>query len=42
MVLLMVATSYVFTLCRLRSGSLWPAMVAHSKYNLAMIVGIFL
>ncbi len=42
MVLLMVATSYVFTLCRLRSGSLWPAMVAHSTYNLAMIVGIFL
>jgi membrane protease YdiL (CAAX protease family) len=42
MVLLMAATSYVFTLCRLRSGSLWPAMVAHSTCNLVMIVGIFL
>lgn len=42
MVLLMAATSYVFTLCRLRSGSLWPAMAAHSTYNLVMIVGIFL
>jgi uncharacterized protein len=42
MVLLMAVTSYVFTLCRVRSGSLWPAMVAHSTYNLVMIVGIFL
>ena len=42
MVFLMAATSYVFTLCHLRSGSLWPSMVAHSTYNLVMIGGIFL
>jgi hypothetical protein len=41
MVLLMVGVSAVFTLCRLRSGSLYAAMVAHSACNLAMIGAIF-
>src|SRR5437016_12693510 len=31
MVLLMEATSYVFTLCRLRSASLWPAMRSEER-----------
>jgi uncharacterized protein len=42
MVLLMAGTSSIFTLCRLRSGSLFAAMVAHSACNLAMIGTIFL
>jgi hypothetical protein len=42
MVLLMAGVSAVFTLCRLRSGSLYAAMVAHSACNLAMIGAIFL
>jgi uncharacterized protein len=42
MVLLMAATSYAFTVCRLRSGSLWTAMAAHSSFNLVLIGGIFL
>jgi hypothetical protein len=41
MVVLMAGTSYVFTICRLRSGSLWTAMVAHSVCNLVMIAAIF-
>jgi membrane protease YdiL (CAAX protease family) len=41
MVVLMAATSYVFTQCRQRSGSLWMAMVAHSTCNLVMIATIF-
>jgi hypothetical protein len=41
MVLLMAGVSAVFTLCRLRSGSLYAAMVAHSACNLAMIGAIF-
>ncbi|MDR3774609.1 MAG: CPBP family intramembrane metalloprotease [Terracidiphilus sp.] len=41
MVVLMAATSYVFTQCRQRSGSLWTAMVAHSICNLVMIATIF-
>jgi len=42
MVLLMAGVSAVFTLCRLRSGSLYAAMIAHSACNLAMIGAIFL
>jgi membrane protease YdiL (CAAX protease family) len=41
MVLLMAGVSAVFTLCRLRSGSLYAAMAAHSACNLAMIGAIF-
>jgi hypothetical protein len=40
-VLLLAATSAVFTLCRLRSGSLFAAMVAHAACNLAMISAVF-
>jgi membrane protease YdiL (CAAX protease family) len=42
MVLLMAGVSAVFTLCRMRTGSLYAAMVAHSSCNLAMIGAIFL
>jgi membrane protease YdiL (CAAX protease family) len=31
-----------FTLCRLWTGSLWCAVVAHAACNLAMISAIFL
>ena len=41
MVSLMAATSAVFTLCRLRSRSLWMAMAAHAACNLAMITADF-
>ncbi len=41
MVLLLAGLSAVFTLCRLRSGSLYAAMIAHSACNLAMIGAIF-
>jgi membrane protease YdiL (CAAX protease family) len=41
MVLLMAGVSAIFTLCRLRSGSLYAAMIAHSFCNLAMIGAIF-
>jgi uncharacterized protein len=40
MVLLMVGVSAVFTFCRLRSGSLYAAMIAHSACNFAMIGAI--
>jgi hypothetical protein len=33
--------SWLFTVCRLRSGSLWPAILAHSACTLAMNVAIF-
>ena len=39
--LLMVGVSWLFTLCRQRSGSIWPAVVAHSAFNLSMYVTIF-
>ena len=42
MVLLMAGLSAVFTLCRLRSGSLYAAMIAHAACNLAMIGAIFI
>jgi membrane protease YdiL (CAAX protease family) len=41
MVLLMAGLSAVFTLCRLRTGSLYASMIAHSACNLAMIGMIF-
>jgi hypothetical protein len=41
MVLLLAGASAVFTLCRLRSGSLWTAMIAHAACNLAMIAAVF-
>jgi len=41
MVLLLAGASAVFTLCRLRSGSLWMAMIAHAACNLAMIAVVF-
>jgi membrane protease YdiL (CAAX protease family) len=41
MVLFMAGVSAVFTFCRLRSGSLYAAMIAHSACNLAMIGAIF-
>ena len=41
-VLLLAAVGLVFTLCRVRSGSLWPAMAAHAAFNLALLgAGIF-
>jgi membrane protease YdiL (CAAX protease family) len=41
MVLLLAGASAVFTLCRLRTGSLWMAMIAHAACNLAMIAAVF-
>jgi membrane protease YdiL (CAAX protease family) len=41
MVFFLGGVSAVFTLCRLRSGSLYAAMVAHASCNLAMIGAIF-
>jgi membrane protease YdiL (CAAX protease family) len=41
MVLLLGGASAAFTLCRLRSGSLYAAMVAHAACNLAMIAAVF-
>ncbi|MBK5112127.1 MAG: CPBP family intramembrane metalloprotease [Candidatus Heimdallarchaeota archaeon] len=39
---LMVGVSGLFTLCREKSGSIFPAMVAHSAFNLAMNASIFI
>lgn len=39
---LMVGVSWVFTLCRRQSGSIWPAVLAHATFNLAMNLTIFL
>jgi hypothetical protein len=41
MFILGVGLSAVFTLCRLRTGSLWCAMTAHAACNLAMISAVF-
>jgi uncharacterized protein len=38
---LMIGLSWLFTICRQRSGSIWPAVVAHSGFNLMMNVTIF-
>jgi membrane protease YdiL (CAAX protease family) len=40
--LLMMGTSWLFTLCRKRSGSIWPAVLGHSIFNLMMNLIIFL
>jgi hypothetical protein len=40
-VLLLAGLGAVFTFIRLRSGSLWCAVVAHAACNLAMIAAIF-
>jgi membrane protease YdiL (CAAX protease family) len=40
-VLWMMGLSWLFTQCRQRSGSIWPAVVAHSAFNLGMSVLIF-
>jgi membrane protease YdiL (CAAX protease family) len=42
MVLLLAGLGATFTLCRLWTGSLWCAVVAHAACNLAMISAIFL
>jgi membrane protease YdiL (CAAX protease family) len=36
-ILLMACIGGVFTLCRLLSGSLWPAMTAHAAFNLTLL-----
>ncbi|MGD0681105.1 MAG: CPBP family intramembrane glutamic endopeptidase [Terracidiphilus sp.] len=41
-VLLLAGLGATFTLCRLCTGSLWCAVVAHAACNLAMISAIFL
>jgi uncharacterized protein len=41
MVLLLAALGATFTLCRLWTGSLWCAVLAHAACNLAMIAAIF-
>ena len=41
-VLLMMGTSWLFTLCRKRSGSIWPAVLSHSIFNVVMNLIIFL
>jgi uncharacterized protein len=41
MVLVMMGLSWLFTICRLRSGSLWPAVLAHSACTLFMNMTIF-
>ena len=38
---LMMGLSWLFTLCRERGGSIWPAVVAHAGFNLIMNVTIF-
>jgi membrane protease YdiL (CAAX protease family) len=40
--LLMMGASWSFTQCRLRSGSIWPAVLAHAAFNLSMNTAIFL
>jgi len=41
MVLALSAVSSVFTACRIRTGSLYSAMVAHAACNLALLSAIF-
>jgi len=40
-ILLMFALSILFTICRKKSGSIFPAMVAHSSFNLVMCLTTF-
>jgi hypothetical protein len=37
---LVVGLSLSFTVCRIRSGSIWPAVAAHSAFNIAMVIFI--
>jgi len=39
--MMMVALSWFFTQCRLRSDSIWPAVAAHAMFNLITNVTIF-
>jgi membrane protease YdiL (CAAX protease family) len=39
---LMMGVSWLFTMCRKKSGSIWPAVLAHSTFNLVMNLTIFL
>jgi membrane protease YdiL (CAAX protease family) len=39
---LMLGLSWIFTQCRLRSGSIWPAVLAHAAFNLSMNIALFL
>ncbi len=41
-VVLMMGMSWFFTQCRQRGDSIWPAVVAHSAFNLGMNLTIFL
>jgi membrane protease YdiL (CAAX protease family) len=40
--LLMVLLSWILTVCRTRSGSLWPAVICHAAFNLMMNLTLFL
>jgi len=40
-ILLMMGLSWLFTQCRQRSGSIWPAVLAHALFNLGMNLWIF-
>ncbi len=39
--MMMLLLSWFFTQCRLRSGSIWPAVVAHATFNLVSNATIF-
>jgi hypothetical protein len=39
--LVMMGVGWLFTICRLRGGSLWPAVLAHAACTLFMNVTIF-
>jgi len=41
-ILLMMGLSWIFGLCRRRSGSIWPAVLAHAAFNLVMNLTVFL
>jgi membrane protease YdiL (CAAX protease family) len=41
-VLLMMGMGWLFTLCRKRGGSIWPAVLGHAAFNLVMNLTIFL
>jgi membrane protease YdiL (CAAX protease family) len=40
-VLLMMGLSWLFTICRQRGGSIWPAVLGHAAFNLIMNLTIF-
>jgi len=41
MVVLLAGVGVVFTICRIRTGSLVAAIAAHAACNLAMIAAVF-